>query len=52
MNKNNILIRLEKNYEHREVENLFRECFWNVYRPCWLLDYVFDLIGEDMALVP
>lgn len=33
MNKNNITIRLEQKSEHREVENIVRESFWNVYRP-------------------
>ena len=31
--KNNDIIRLEKSDDHREVENLTREAFWNVYRP-------------------
>lgn len=29
----NITIRLEKKEEYRQVENLVREAFWNVYRP-------------------
>ena len=33
MEKNNIMIRLEKKEEHQKVENLVRESFWNVYRP-------------------
>ena len=28
-----IIIRLEKKEEYREVENMVRESFWNVYRP-------------------
>ncbi len=31
--KNNIVIRIEGKSEYREVENLVRESFWNVYRP-------------------
>lgn len=31
MSKSNILIRLEKKEEYREVENMVRESFWNVY---------------------
>ncbi len=27
-------IRLENTKDYREVENLTREAFWNVYRPC------------------
>ena len=31
-----ITIRLETKEDHRAVENLVREAFWNVYRPgCW-----------------
>ena len=33
MNKNDYIIRLERKEEYREVENLVREAFWNVYRP-------------------
>ncbi len=33
MNKNGYIIRSEKKNEHRQVENLVRESFWNVYRP-------------------
>ena len=40
MEKNNIMIRLEKKEEHQKVENLVRESFWNVYRPGCLEHYV------------
>ena len=30
MKANNYIIRLERKDEHREVENLVRESFWNV----------------------
>ena len=33
MNKNDYIIRLEKEEDYRKVENLVRESFWNVYRP-------------------
>ena len=33
MEKNNIMIRLEKKEEYQKVENLVRESFWDVYRP-------------------
>lgn len=52
MNKNNILIRLEKIEEHREVENLIRESFWNVYRPGCLEHYVIHKLRDDKAFVP
>ena len=31
--KNNIVIRIEGKSEYREVENLVRDRFWNVYCP-------------------
>ena len=33
MNNYKYTIRLEKKQDYREVENLIRESFWNVYRP-------------------
>lgn len=47
MNTNNITIRIEKKEEHREVENLVRESFWNVYRPGCLEHYVLNQLRED-----
>lgn len=52
MNKNNIIIRLEKKEEYREVENLVRESFWNVYRPGCLEHYVLNRLRTDEAFVP
>ena len=52
MNKNNIIIRLEKKEEYREVENLVRESFWNVYRPGCLEHYVLNQLRNDEAFVP
>ena len=49
MNKNNIIIRLEKKEEYREVENLVRESFWNVYRPGCLEHYVLNRLRTDEA---
>lgn len=40
MNKNDIIIRLERKEERRAVEDLVRESFWNVYRPGCLEHYV------------
>lgn len=37
---NNIVIRLEEKSDYREVENLVRDSFWNVYRPGCLEHYV------------
>ena len=50
--RENIMIRLEKENEHREVENLVREDFWNVYRPGCLEHYVLHKLRNDPAFVP
>lgn len=52
MNKNNIIIRLEKKEEYQIVENLVREAFWNVYRPGCLEHYVLNQLRNDKAFVP
>ena len=52
MSKNDYLIRLEKIEEHREVENLVRESFWNVYHPGCLEHYVLHCLRDDPAFVP
>ncbi|MBE6019548.1 MAG: N-acetyltransferase [Clostridiales bacterium] len=51
MNKNDITIRLEKKEEYREVENLIRESFWNVYRPGCSEHYVIHVLRDDPAFV-
>ena len=51
MNTNNIVIRLEKKEEYREVENLVRESFWNVYRPGCYEHYVLNQLRDDQAFV-
>ena len=52
MNKNDYTIRLERKEEHREVEHLIREAFWNVYRPGCLEHYVINQLRSDPAFVP
>lgn len=52
MHENNIIIRLERKEEYREVENLVRESFWNVYRPGCLEHYVLNQLRNDEAFVP
>lgn len=52
MNKNDIIIRLERKEEYRKVENLVRESFWNVYRPGCLEHYVLNQLREDPDFVP
>ncbi|MCI7618008.1 MAG: N-acetyltransferase [Firmicutes bacterium] len=51
MNTNNINIRLEKKEEYRQVENMVRESFWNVYRPGCLEHYVLNQLRDDPAFV-
>ncbi len=51
MNKNDITIRLENKEEYREVENLVRESFWNIYRPGCSEHYVLHILREDPAFV-
>ena len=50
--KDSIIIRTEKDKEYREVENLVRESFWNVYRPGCLEHYVLHQLRKDAAFVP
>lgn len=52
MEKNNITIRRERKEEYRNVENLVRESFWNVYRPGCLEHYVLHQLRNDPAFVP
>ncbi len=52
MNKNNIKFRLEEKSEYREVENLVRESFWNVYRPGCLEHYLINQLRNDKDFVP
>lgn len=51
MNTNNIIIRLERKEEYKEVENLVRESFWNVYRPGCLEHYVLNQLRKDPDFV-
>ncbi len=46
-----IRIRLEREEEYRNVENLVRESFWNVYRPGCLEHYVLHCLRDDPAFV-
>ena len=51
MDTNGIKIRLEKKEEYREVENLVREAFWNVYRPGCSEHYVIHVLRDDPGFV-
>lgn len=52
MSKNNIMIRLERKEEYREVENMVRESFWNVYRPGCMEHFMLHELRKDVAFVP
>lgn len=46
-----IIIRRETERDHRTVENLVRESFWNVYRPGCLEHFVLHRLRDDPAFV-
>ena len=52
MNKNDIIIRLERKEEQSETEALVRDSFWNVYRPGCIEHYVLNQLRNDRAFVP
>ena len=52
MEPKTIIIRRETEQDHRIVENLIRESFWNVYRPGCLEHYVIHRLRDDPAFVP
>ena len=51
MSKNDYLIRLERKEDYRNVENLVREAFWNVYRPGCLEHYLITQLREHPDFV-
>ena len=51
MNTNDYIIRLETQEDYREVENLVRESFWNVYHPGCSEHYVIHVLRDDDAFV-
>ena len=51
MNTNDYTIRSERLEDYREVENLVRESFWNVYRPGCSEHYVIHVLRKDPAFV-
>lgn len=52
MNKSDYIIRLEKRENYREVENLTREAFWNVYRPGCTEHYIVHCYRNRKGFVP
>jgi len=51
MNTNDYTIRLERSEDYREVEDLVRESFWNVYRPGCSEHFVIHVLRDDPAFV-
>ncbi len=47
-----IVIRNEKAEETRDVEELIRDSFWNVYRPGCSEHYVIHVLRDDPAFIP
>ena len=45
-------IRPESKEDHRAVEELIRESFWNVYRPGCSEHYVIHVLRDDPAFIP
>ncbi|MCI8293422.1 MAG: N-acetyltransferase [Hespellia sp.] len=52
MSKNDYVIRLEREEDYREVENLTREAFWNVYRPGCTEHYVLHCYRDRKDFIP
>lgn len=52
MNKNDYIIRLEREEDQQEVENLVREAFWNIYRPGCLEHYVLNQMRNHPDFIP
>ena len=52
MDKRDFSIRRERPEDHRAVEELVRESFWNVYRPGCSEHYVIHMLRGDPAFVP
>ncbi|MBO4422694.1 MAG: N-acetyltransferase [Clostridia bacterium] len=51
MDDKRFIIRNEKEEDHRRVEELIRESFWNVYRPGCSEHYVMHVLRDDPAFV-
>lgn len=48
----NLIIRVEKESDFRNVENLVRESFWNVYRPGCTEHFVLHKMRNDSGFIP
>ena len=52
MNKNDCIIRLEKETDHRKVEEMTREAFWNFYRPGCYEHYIVHRYRSRADFIP
>lgn len=52
MKEKKIVFRTERKEEHRQVEELVRESFWDVYRPGCVEHYVLHCLREHADFVP
>ena len=52
MDPKDLIIRPEEERDHRIVEEMIRESFWNVYRPGALEHYVIHVLRKDPAFIP
>ena len=52
MRKYEYTIRLETKEDHRAIENLVRESFWDVYRPGCSEHLVIHVLRDDPAFIP
>ena len=51
MNKNDYVVRLERQEDYRETEELVREAFWNIYKPGCVEHYLLHVMRDDPAFV-
>ena len=51
MIKNDYIIRRERKEDHREVENLVREAFWNTFRPGCMEHYLLHILRDNADFV-
>ena len=52
MDRKDYVIRGEEEKDYRQVEELIRESFWNVYRPGCSEHYVIHVLRDDPAFIP
>ena len=45
------IIRLEEEKDHKEVENLVRDAFWNIYRPGAYEHYIVHQLRDDSSFI-